>query len=187
MFKIIFIFIFCFLFSNFSYADNNIINLTEFKKASYGKIIFIRHALAPGNGDPTNFKMDDCSSQRNLNKEGVKQALTVGKILKKNEIFFETVYSSMWCRCLQTSQYMDVGKTIPHKGLNSFYENIVDKQETLISLNNLILKLDHSQKPILMVTHYVVIKAITGLSVSSGEMVAYNIKTKQSKYLKVEN
>ena len=187
MFKIIFIFIFCFIFSNFSYAENNIINLTEFKKASYGKIIFIRHALAPGNGDPTNFKMDDCSTQRNLNKEGVNQALTVGKILKENKIIFQSVYSSMWCRCLQTSKYMAAGKIIPHKGLNSFYENKVNKEETLNFLNNLIIKLDNSQKPILMVTHYVVIKAITGLSVSSGEMVAYNIKTKQSKYLKVEN
>ena len=151
------------------------------------KIIFVRLELAPGNGDPINFKIDDCSTQRNLNKKGINQALLLGKILRKNGIFFETVYSSLWCRCLQTSKYMDVGKAMPHKGLNSFYENIVDKQETLISLNNLILKLDHSQKPILMVTHYVVIKAITGLSVSSGEMVAYNIKTKQSKYLKVEN
>ena len=82
---------------------------------------------------------------------------------------------------------MDVGKAMPHKGLNSFYENIVDKQETLISLNNLILNINHSSKPILMVTHYVVIQAMTGLSVSSGEMVVYDIKTKQSKYLKVKD
>ena len=82
---------------------------------------------------------------------------------------------------------MDVGKAIPHKGLNSFYENIFDKQETLISLNNLILNINHSSKPILMVTHYVVIQAMTGLSVSSGEMVVYDIKTKQSKYLKFKD
>ena len=151
------------------------------------KIIFIRHALAPGNRDPINFKIDDCFTQRNLNKEGINQALLLGKILRKNEIFFETVYSSLWCRCLQTSKYMDVGKAMPHKGLNSFYENIVDKQETLISLNNLILNINHSSKPILMVTHYVVIQAMTGLSVSSGEMVVYDIKTKQSKYLKVKD
>ena len=119
--------------------------------------------------------------------EGIIQARKIGKLLKENKIIFQSVYSSMWCRCLQTSKYMDAGKTIPHKGLNSFYQNIVDKEETLNFLNNLIMKLDHSQKPILMITHYVVIKAITGLSVSSGEMVVYNIKTKQSKYLKVEN
>ena len=82
---------------------------------------------------------------------------------------------------------MDVGIAMPHKGLNSFYENIVDKQETLISLNNLILNINHSSKTILMVTHYVVIQAMTGLSVSSGEMVVYDIKTKQSKYLKVKD
>ena len=146
MFKFIFIFIFYFFYSNFSYAENNIINLAQFKKASYGKIIFVRHALAPGNGDPINFKIDDCSTQRNLNKEGCKSALSVGKILRKNEIFFETVYSSLWCRCLQTSKYMDVGKAIPHKGLNSFYENIVDKRANLISLNNLILNINHSSK-----------------------------------------
>jgi phosphohistidine phosphatase SixA len=187
MFKFFFIFILYFFYSNFSYAENNIINLVQFKKASYGKIIFVRHALAPGNGDPINFKIDDCSTQRNLNKEGKNQALLLGKILRKNGIFFETVYSSLWCRCLQTSKYMDVGKAMPHKGLNSFYENIVDKQETLISLNNLILNINHSSKPILMVTHYVVIQAMTGLSVSSGEMVVYDIKTKQSKYLKTKH
>ena len=176
-----------FLYSNFSYAEDNSLNLDQFKNSNYEKIVFIRHALAPGNGDPINFKIDDCSTQRNLNMEGIIQARKIGKLLKENKIIFQSVYSSMWCRCLQTSKYMDAGKTIPHKGLNSFYENIVNKEETLNFLNNLIMKLDHSQKPILMITHYVVIKAITGFSVSSGEMVVYNIKTKQSKYLKVEN
>jgi len=89
MFKIIFIFIFYFLYSNFSYAENNIINLVQFKKASYGKIIFVRHSLAPGNGDPINFKIDDCSTQRNLNKEGTNQALTLGKIFKKMGYFLK--------------------------------------------------------------------------------------------------
>ena len=185
MFKIIFIFFS--LFSNFLHAENNNTNLVQFKNDGYGKIIFIRHALAPGTGDPINFKINDCSTQRNLNKEGVNQAIKIGKILNENKIFFETVYSSMWCRCLQTSKHMDAGKTILHKGLNSFYQNIVDKEETLISLNKLIMNIDYFQKPILMVTHYVVIKAITGLSVSSGQMVVYDIKTKQSKYLQVRD
>jgi hypothetical protein len=82
---------------------------------------------------------------------------------------------------------MDVGTTVPHKGLNSFYKNLVDKQETLMFLISLILNINHSSKPILMVTHYVVIQAITGLSVSSGEMVVYDIITKQSKYLKAKD
>ena len=39
-----------------------------------GKLIFIRHAYAPGSGDPDNFNLNDCSTQRNLSEEGKKQA-----------------------------------------------------------------------------------------------------------------
>ena len=34
-----------------------------------GKLIFIRHAYAPGGGDPDNFDISNCASQRNLNDD----------------------------------------------------------------------------------------------------------------------
>ena len=50
--------------------NNNLINdLTE-----GGKLVFIRHAYAPGGGDPNNFNINDCNTQRNLNNGGKHQA-----------------------------------------------------------------------------------------------------------------
>ena len=41
---------------------------------------FIRHAIAPGNGDPENFNILDCSTQ-NLSEEGIKQSKKIGIFL----------------------------------------------------------------------------------------------------------
>ena len=72
-------------------------------------VIFMRHALAPGIGDPNNFKIGDCSTQRNLNETGIAQAVLIGKQLKKNSIQFNKIYSSQWCRCYQTATLLDLG------------------------------------------------------------------------------
>ena len=48
-----------------------------------GKLIFIRHAYAPGGGDPDGFDLLDCASQRNLNKEGIEQSKRIGKFFIK--------------------------------------------------------------------------------------------------------
>ena len=67
--------------------------LTSLKEG--GKIIFIRHALAPGNGDPENFDLNDCSTQRNLNQRGIEQSKFIGNIFNKNQIKIENVYSCL--------------------------------------------------------------------------------------------
>ena len=184
-FNFFLIFIFLIFYSSFSYSAPSNINLEQLRSNSIGKIIFLRHAIAPGNGDPDNFNVNDCSTQRNLSEEGIQQALNIGTSLKK--IAFKKKFSSLWCRCLDTSKYLSLGEFIPHKGLNSFYEMKVDKDKTLNSLNDLITTLNIFDGPTIMVTHYVTIFAITGLSVSSGEMVVYDIKTKKSKYLVIDN
>ena len=69
-----------------------------------GKLIFIRHAYAPGSGDPNNFNLNDCSTQRNLNEDGIKQAKNIGKFFKKNKIKIYKVVSSEWCRCKETAE-----------------------------------------------------------------------------------
>ena len=65
-----------------------------------GKLIFIRHAYAPGNGDPNNFNLNDCSTQRNLNKDGRKQAQHIGEFFINNKIKIDKILSSEWCRCM---------------------------------------------------------------------------------------
>ena len=49
-------------------------------------VLMLRHALAPGIGDPADFQLDDCSTQRNLNEEGRAQAKAIGAWLRARGI-----------------------------------------------------------------------------------------------------
>ena len=69
-----------------------------------GKLIFIRHAYAPGSGDPDNFNLNDCSTQRNLSKEGQRQAEYIGEFFRNNKVKIDKVLSSEWCRCKETAK-----------------------------------------------------------------------------------
>ena len=82
-------------------ADLNINLINELKKG--GKIIFIRHALAPGGGDPSNFNINDCSTQRNLNNLGRNQSKRIGDFFRYNKIPIYSIHSSEWCRCKETA------------------------------------------------------------------------------------
>jgi Phosphohistidine phosphatase SixA len=87
-----------------------------------GKVLFIRHALAPGMGDPDNFKVEDCSTQRNLDDRGREQARNIGAFLRKNiDKWAEPVLTSQWCRCIETAELMNIGPVDEFMGLNSFF------------------------------------------------------------------
>ena len=59
------------LFAGTAYADES----AAWEALREGRaVLMLRHALAPGTGDPANFDVDDCSTQRNLNAEGREQA-----------------------------------------------------------------------------------------------------------------
>ena len=136
-----------------------------------GKLIFIRHAYAPGGGDPENFDIFNCASQRNLNEEGIKQAKNIGKFFLKNRIDSNIVLSSEWCRCKQTAKY--AFKNYENKSfLNSFYSKKFahNKARQIKELKEYIKKWN-GKGNLILVTHYVVIFEILNLSVSSGEIV----------------
>jgi len=85
-----------------------------------GKLIFIRHAIAPGGGDPVDFDILRCETQRNLSKEGIAQSKNIGKFFSENNIQIDKVLSSEWCRCKQTAKYaFNKYETISF--LNSFF------------------------------------------------------------------
>ena len=155
------------LWSNPAYSDEKIINSLK----EGGKLIFVRHAIAPGNGDPADFKIDDCSTQRNLNKSGTNQSKIIGLFFKKNNIKIDRVLSSEWCRCKDTAELAFKNfKTF--KPLNSFYDpRFADNEEKQIKdLKKFVKKWD-SDKNIIFVTHYVVILSLLNIGVSSGEIV----------------
>jgi len=145
----------------------------NWKPAQEGnKIILIRHSLAPGGGDPAGFKINDCKTQRNLNRVGIKQSKKIGKLFKKNKVLIDQVLSSQWCRCKDTAQYA-FGDYKEFTALNSTFQSPYDKNETkqLKQLYSFVKKWDGKGKNLVLVTHYSIITAITNAVPSSGEIV----------------
>ena len=165
--NVILLFLLSIFYSNYSQADDLVIS--ELQKG--GKIVFIRHSLAPGNGDPDNIDLKKCDTQRNLNEEGIEQAKKIGKLFRENNIQVDQVLSSEWCRCKDTAKYaFQEFKTF--KGLNSFYQEkfYKYKDDQIKNLKKLILEWE-GEKNLIFVTHFVVISEIFNVGVSSGEMI----------------
>jgi len=165
------------------------LTLEEYAAKPFGSVIFLRHAFAPGmdaNGEPAKFKIDDCSTQRNLDATGIAQATIIGEKLSANGIKFGIIYSSQWCRCLETAQLLNLGEVLPDASLNSGFKGLYKQEETLTKLRKNLEALIEEKGPVLMVTHSGVISAITGLNVKSGGTVAYDIKSRTSKIISIE-
>ena len=148
-----------------------------------GKLIFIRHAYAPGSGDPDNFDLSNCASQRNLNQEGIDQAKSINKFFLKKDMNSNSVLSSEWCRCKQTAKY--AFKNYKTKSfLNSFFSQKFahNKAKQIKELKEFI-KEWNGKGNLIFVTHYVVISEILNLSVASGEIIVtdkdFNILIRQ--------
>tara|TARA_B100000214_G_scaffold373120_1_gene352771 strand:+ start:395 stop:946 length:552 start_codon:yes stop_codon:yes gene_type:complete len=136
-----------------------------------GNIVFIRHAIAPGGGDPPNFKLNDCLTQRNLDNKGIKQSKKMGLFFEKNNISIDQVLSSEWCRCRDTAKFAFKDyKTF--NALNSFFTEKFrkNKERQMIDLIKFINTWE-SKKNLILITHYVVILESLNRTVSSGEIV----------------
>mgnify|MGYP001383219120 FL=1 len=167
--KKFFIFI-IFFFPINSFSNEKIINSLKDGK----KIVFIRHAIAPGNGDPDNFDITDCSTQRNLNDKGRAQSKIIGEFFKSNKILFDKVLTSEWCRCKDTG-IIAFGDIETFSALNSFYDQrfAKNKDKQIQNLKKYI-KNWKSKKNLILITHYVVILEILNLGTSSGEIIISN-------------
>ena len=168
-FKII-ILIILFLFNHKSFGDENIVEILK----KNNNIIFIRHSLAPGSGDPKNINLNDCTTQRNLNSEGIKQSKKIGKFFKKNNIKIEHVFSSEWCRCKDTAFHaFDNYKTF--NALNSFYsEKFYKNKNKQIKRIKKFINNWNNESNLVLVTHYVVILELLGVGAGSGEIIISN-------------
>ena len=151
-----------------AYANESTWSLLE----EGGKIVFIRHAYAPGSGDPDNFVIEDCSTQRNLNQQGIDQSISIGQNFSKRDIPIQQVYSSQWCRCKDTASYA-FGDYQELSSLNSTFEGKYrqNHQRQMNELNELIASWDDSEGNLILVTHYVIIGGALGYYPSSGELV----------------
>ena len=136
-----------------------------------GKLIFIRHAYAPGNGDPQNFNLNDCLTQRNLSDSGRKQAKIIGNIFSKTNVSLGGIFSSEWCRCKETAR-IAFSKFETKKFLNSFYsaQFAKNRKKQVQEFENFLKKWNKKDN-LIFVTHYVVIDEILNYAPSSGEIV----------------
>ncbi len=148
------------------------------KKNISANVIFLRHALAPGVGDPENFIKEDCSTQRNLNNKGRLQARLIGNYLRSTNLKFSQILTSEWCRCIDTAKELNLGQWTTFSGLNSFFQEYQKKNQVMNKLQKKLDSLGYSDLA-LFVTHQVVISEQTGIVPRSGEMVLYNSITKQ--------
>jgi len=153
-------------------ADLNKKLINQLKEG--GKLIFIRHAYAPGSGDPDNFNLNDCSTQRNLSKEGQRQAEYIGEFFRNNKVKIDKVLSSEWCRCKETAK-IAFNNFSTNSFLNSFYSSkfAKNKDKQVRALKEYIKKFK-SDKNLVLVTHYVLISEILNYGPSSGEIVVSN-------------
>ena len=133
-------------------------------------LVLMRHALAPGYGDPANFDVKECRTQRNLNEVGRQQSIDIGDLFRSNGIDKAIVLSSQWCRCLATANLLNLGNVSELPFLNSFFENFYREQfqtdDTIQWIRIAPLRI-----PTILVSHQVYIAALTGHSARSGELV----------------
>jgi broad specificity phosphatase PhoE len=139
-----------------------------------GYVVMLRHATAPGVGDPENFRLGDCATQRNLSDEGRAQARRLGERLRAG-VAAAVVYSSQWCRCLDTAELLDLGQVQELPALNSFFARPADRTTKLDALRRFLAGLAEDGPPVILVTHQVTISAITGRSAASGEAIVLKV------------
>ena len=141
-----------------------------------GHVLMLRHAHAPGFGDPPGFQLDDCATQRNLDASGRTQAAAIGEWLRRQGVREAKVYSSQWCRSLETARLLNFGAVTPLPALNSFFERTQDRVNSLVALNAFFARQPADGPLIILVTHFVNIQAVAGLSVGSGEGVLLQLQ-----------
>jgi len=135
-----------------------------------GHVMILRHAETdPGIGDPPQFRLGDCSTQRNLSPAGRAQAQQMGKNIAGQGISVTEVLSSRWCRCLDTAK-LAFGRVTPAPVLDSFFGESHKAAAQTAALRKRIAAF-RGPGNLVLVTHQVNITALTGLHPAMGEAV----------------
>ena len=145
-----------------------------------GYVLLIRHALAPGVGDPANFTLGDCSTQRNLSEEGRQDARDIGTWLKRRDISINRIETSRWCRARETAELLGLGRVRTNKNLDSLFQGddpVNDPQTARI--REQIIEHRNKRGLLVLVGHFVNIGLLTGESVDSGEGVVVRASRKE--------
>ena len=139
-----------------------------------GTVAIMRHALAPGGGDPANFALGDCSTQRNLNDAGREQARRIGQAFRDQSIAVDRVLTSQWCRCRDTAELLDLAPVEDFPALNSFFEDRSTRDQQTAAVRDFLADAPDGEK-LVLVTHQVNITALTDVFPSSGEVIVIEV------------
>ncbi|WP_225984745.1 histidine phosphatase family protein [Noviherbaspirillum aerium] len=136
-----------------------------------GHVILMRHAVTvPGVGDPSSFALGDCSTQRNLSAQGRDDARQIGKLFRDKAIPVEEVWSSRWCRCIDTALIAFEGvKTMSM--LDSIFNEDSKRAADRTADAMRVIPRSGLKGNLVLVTHQQNIQALTGESLSAGEML----------------
>ena len=145
--------------------------------ASSHYLLLMRHADAPGTGDPAGYALDDCSTQRNLGERGRRQAVSTGEWLRRQGINRTMLYSSPWCRCKDTAQSLNLGGYVVEPALGSFFDSprraeLQTRALSAFVARAMVVKGPHAM---ILVTHHVNIREFVGENVGSGDMVLVRV------------
>lgn len=144
--------------------------------AQPGHVLIMRHANAPGVGDPPGMVLDDCATQRNLDGRGRTQATRLGERLRAAGLAEVRVFTSQWCRCRDTARLLAVGRVEDLPALNSFFEQPERREAQIRTLREFLARLPRDGRPVVLVTHQVNITALTGYYPSSGEGLVLRLR-----------
>lgn len=140
-------------------------------------VLLMRHAIAPGIGDPAGYKLQDCKTQRNLDATGRAQAQKTGQWLKAQGVSNALVFSSAWCRCKETAENLAFGTPALEASLNSFFDDMRQGPQSNANLQKFIANQLKAKgdKALVLVTHQVNMTEFTGATVGSGDMVLVKV------------
>lgn len=136
-------------------------------------VLLMRHAYAPGIGDPPGYSLERCETQRVLNEEGRSQSVRIGQWLRAQGVDQGDVYASPWCRCRQTAELLGLGSVSVEPALGSFFAEPGQASRQNRALQDFIARSLRAKKnrPLILVTHHVNIREFMGRDIGSGDMV----------------
>lgn len=143
-------------------------------------VLLMRHADAPGFGDPKGYVLGDCATQRNLGADGKRQAVATGKWLRAEGTNAALVFSSPWCRCIETANLLGFGQAVIEKSLGSFFSEPARSKESTDRLERFVVTAltKKGSDALILVTHQVNIAAYVGEPVGSGDMVLAKVDSR---------
>ncbi len=140
-----------------------------------GGIVLFRHANAPGGGDPTGMRLDDCTTQRNLDEAGRAQSRRIGEAFRSRAIEVGAVLTSQWCRARDTAELAFPGRKRDETAFNSFFGDASKAPAQTADARRILVDW-RGPGALVVATHQVNIAALTGISPASGEGVVVKVE-----------